>query len=145
MRELDIRGVVHYEFLPNGQRVNQVYYLDVLKRLREKVIRKRSEIFANNSWILHHENVPVHTTPSVREFLATKQITMLGHPAHSPDLAPSDFFLFPKIKKLLKGRHFDDTDDIRSNTLAALKIFAQIQFQNCFEGWTRRWDRCIVL
>jgi hypothetical protein len=37
------------------------------------------------------------------------------------DLAPSAFFLSQKIKKMLKGRHFDDTDDIRSNTTAALK------------------------
>jgi len=74
---------------------------------------------------------------SKEEFLATKQITVSEHPAYSPDLAPSDFFLFPKIKEILKGRHFDDTDDIRSNTTAALKAIPQNQFQNCFEGWTR--------
>jgi len=68
----------------------------------------------------------------VREFLATKQITELEHPAYSPDLAPSDFSLFPKIKKILKGRHVDDIDDIRSNTTAALKAIPQNHFQNCF-------------
>jgi len=78
------------------------------------------------------------------EFLTTKQITVLEHPAYSPDLAPSEFFLFQKIKEILKGRHFDDTDDIRSNTTAALKIIPQNHFQNCFEGWTRRWHRCIA-
>jgi len=72
------------------------------------------------------------------EFLATKQITVLEHPAYSPDLAPSDLFLSPKINEILKGRHFDDIDDIRSNTTAALKAIPQNQFQNCFEGWTRR-------
>ena len=66
-----------------------------------------------NSWILHHNNAPAHMALSVREFLATKQITVLEHPVYSPDLAPSDSFLFPKIKKILKGRHFDDNDDIR--------------------------------
>ena len=76
---------------------------------------------------------------SKEEFLATKQITVLEHPAYSLDLARSDFFLFPKIKEMLKGRHFDD---IRSNTKAVLKAFPQNQFQNCFEGWTRRWHRC---
>jgi len=81
---------------------------------------------------------------SVREFLATKQITVLEHPAYSPYLAPSDFFLFSKIKEILKGRHFDDIDDIRINTMAALKAIPQNQFQNCFEGWTRRWHRCIA-
>jgi len=66
------------------------------------------------------------------------------HPAYSPDLAPNDFFLFPKVKEILKGRHFDCTDDIRSNTTAALKAIPQNQFQICFEGWTRRWHRCIA-
>jgi len=78
------------------------------------------------------------------EFLATKQITVLEHPAYSLDLVPNDFFLFPKIKELLKGRHFDDTDDIRGNTTAALKAIPQNQFQNCFQGWTRRCHRCIA-
>ena len=122
----DIRGIVHYEFVLTGQTVNQVYNLEVLERLREKVRRKRPEHFASNSWILHHDNAPAHTALSVREFLATKQITGLEHPAYSPDLAPSDFFLFPKIKEILKGRHFNDIDDIRSNTTAALKAIKPV-------------------
>ena len=69
---------------------------------------------------------------SKEEFLATNQITVLEHPAYSPDLAPSDFFLFPKIKEKLKGRHFEDTDDIRSTTKAALKVIPQNQFQKLF-------------
>jgi len=66
---------------------------------------------------------------------------VLEHPAYSLDLAPNDFFLFPKINEIFKGRHFDD---IRRNTTAALKAIPQNQFQNCFEGWTRRWHRCIA-
>ena len=81
---------------------------------------------------------------SKEEFLGTKQITVLEHPDYSPDLVPNDFFLFPKIKEILKGRHFDDIDDIRSNTTAALKAIPQNHLQNCFEGWTRRWHRCIA-
>jgi len=37
---------------------------------------KRPELFASNSWILHHDNAPAHTALSVREFLATKQIAV---------------------------------------------------------------------
>jgi hypothetical protein len=75
-------------------------------------------------------------TLCVREFLASKQITVLQHPPYSPDRAPIDFFLFPKIKEILKERHFDDTDSIRSNTTAALKAIPQNQFQNCWGGCT---------
>jgi len=118
--------------------------LDVLKGQREKGRRKRLELFANNSWILHQDNAPAHTALSVREFLATKLTTVLEHPAYSPDLAHNDFFLFPKIKEILKGRQFDDIDDIRNNTKAALKAISQNHFQNCFEGCTKRWHRCIA-
>jgi hypothetical protein len=62
---------------------------------------------------------------SKEEFLANKQITVLEHPACSPDLARNYFFLSPKIKKILKGRHFDDIDDIRRNTTAAAKAIPQ--------------------
>jgi transposase len=93
---------------------------------------------------LHHDNAPAHRALSVREFLAPKQITVLEHPAYSTDLATNDFFLYPKIKEILKERHFGGIDDIRINTTAGLKAIPQNQFQNFFEGWTRRWHRHIV-
>ena len=81
---------------------------------------------------------------SVREVLPSKQITVLKHPISSPDLVPSDFFLFQKIKKILKGRHFDDIDYIRRNTMAALKAIPQNHIQNCSEGLTTCWHRCVA-
>jgi hypothetical protein len=54
------------------------------------------------------------------ELLASKQTTLLEHPPYSLDLAPSNFFLFLKIEEILKGRHFDDIDDMRSNMTEAL-------------------------
>ena len=49
VRELYFQGTVHYQFVPTGQTVSQAYYLEVLKRLRKKVRRKRPELLANNS------------------------------------------------------------------------------------------------
>jgi transposase len=80
----------------------------------------------------------------VREFLASKQINVLEHPPYSLDPSPSDFFLLSKIKEILKERHFDDIDDIRSNTTAAVKGIPQNHFQNCFDRWTRCWHQCIA-
>jgi hypothetical protein len=95
--------------------------------------------------VCRRENVGVWIRAlSVRELLASKQITVLKHPPTSPDLAPSDFFLFPKLKEILKGRDLNDIDDIRSNWTAALKAIPQNQFQICLEGWTRRWHQCIA-
>jgi len=56
------------------------------------------------------------------------------NPAYSPDLAPSEFFLFPKIKEILKGRHFDDIDDIRSNTQQLRRPFHKTSSKIVLKG-----------
>jgi hypothetical protein len=75
----DIEGVVHFEFIPQGQTVNQAHYVEILKRLREAVSRKRPELWPND-WILHHNNDPGHMAVPVKQFLAQKLITEVEHP-----------------------------------------------------------------
>jgi hypothetical protein len=86
-----------------GQRVNRWYYLEVLKRLRENVRRKRPQLWRNNPWFLYHDNASAHASLLVRDFLANTNTTVLPQPPNSPDLALEDFFLFPKLKSTLKG------------------------------------------
>jgi transposase len=61
--------------------------------------------------------VPAYTALSIREFLAKKNIPAFPCPPYSPDLAPCDFYLFPKLKLKLKGHHFGTvTDELRTLT-----------------------------
>jgi hypothetical protein len=98
----DIKGGVHFEFIPQGQTVNQAYYVGILKQLHEAVYRKRPEL-GPNSWILHNDSTPTHKVLPIKQFLAQKSITEMEHPPCFPDLALNDFWLFPKIKSTLKG------------------------------------------
>jgi hypothetical protein len=52
-----------------------------------------------------------------------KSITEMDEPPYSLDLTPSDFWLFPKIKSTLKGRGFQDVEDIHKNVRTAMKAF----------------------
>ncbi|CAI6344606.1 unnamed protein product [Macrosiphum euphorbiae] len=140
----DIKGLIYYEFVPTGQTVNQTYYKEVLIKLREKIRKKRPDQFQNRSWLLHHDNAPAHSALSIREFLADKQIPVVPHPPYSPDLAPCDFFLFPKIKTDLKGQRFDDIETIKKNAVDQLKQLKVEDFQHCFKKWQERWDKCIT-
>ncbi|VVC33870.1 Transposase, type 1 [Cinara cedri] len=56
----DINGIVMTEWVPEGQTVNQIYYLSVLATLRERIRKKRPELWKNNSWFLHQDNAPAH-------------------------------------------------------------------------------------
>ena len=66
----------------------------------------REETRRDKSWLLHHANAPAHKALTIRQLLAEKNITVLEQPPYSPDLAPCDFFLFPKLKGIIKGTRF---------------------------------------
>ena len=59
--------------------------------------------------------------------VAQESLTM-PQPPYSPDMAPCDFFLYPKIKGTLKGRRFTAIDDIKSASLKELKATPKIEF-----------------
>jgi len=77
-------------------------YQEVLARLRDAVCRKRPELWENQTWMLHHDNVPAHVSLLIRSYLAKHQTSVVPHPPYSPDLATADFLLFPKLKTTLK-------------------------------------------
>ena len=89
----DVRGIVHKEFLPQGQTINQHIYKDILRRFMESVREKRQELWDEKSWVLHHVNAPSHTALSIREFLAKNNIAVMDQPSYSPDPSPCDFFV----------------------------------------------------
>ncbi|UYV79170.1 hypothetical protein LAZ67_17001333, partial [Cordylochernes scorpioides] len=138
---LDNKGIVHHEYLPAGQTVIKEMYLSILRRLREAIRKKRPEKWTNGDWILHHDNARPHTAHLVTSFLAKNGTEILPQPPYSPDIAPNDFFLFPKLKAVLKGRHFDTREDIIEKSLLALKSIPKEAYKNCFDNWEKRW-RC---
>ncbi|CAK9833043.1 Mariner Mos1 transposase [Anthophora retusa] len=129
----DYRGVVHSEFLPDGQTVNKEYYLSVMRRLRENIRRKRPDVWKNNSWILHHDNAPSYTSILVHEFLAKNSTNAIEQAPYSPDMAPCDCFLFPKLKLPLRGRRFESIEAIKENLQKELKALPSSAFKKCFE------------
>jgi hypothetical protein len=114
---LDTEGSVSSEFIPQGQGVNQACCVEILKRLREAVRRKWPEHWPSDL-ILHLDSAPAHKALSVKQFLAQKSTTEMEHPPYSPDVAPNNFWLFPKIKSAFNGtniegywRHHNKCDD----------------------------------
>ncbi|KAJ4435632.1 hypothetical protein ANN_18248, partial [Periplaneta americana] len=125
----DVRGIVHHEYAPEGQTVTKEYYHDVLRRLRDAVRRKRPDMWTANNWHLHHDNAPAHSSQLIHTFLAKYGITTVRQTPYSPDLAPCDFWLFPKLKTPLKGSRFESREDIMRNATTELNTIPKEDFQ----------------
>jgi hypothetical protein len=123
--------------VPEDQTINQIYYKEVLTTLHERVRRKRPEMWKNGSWILFHDNAL-----SVKTFLAKHKFPVLEHPPYSPELAPCDFFLFPKIKSALKGDCFESIDAVKAKPMEVLKKLSEKGLHHCFQQWKIRMERC---
>ena len=77
---------------------------------------------------------PAHTMLSVQQFLTTNDMTPVPHPPYSPHLTPSPlFFCFPGWKKVLKGKHFADVEEVKQKMTEALRGTKTDEFKNCFE------------
>jgi predicted acetyltransferase len=66
------------------------------------------------------------------------------YPPYSLDLAPADFFLFPKLKTTLKGCHFQAIEEIQENAIRELHAITESAFQEAFQQWKKCWEQGIA-
>ena len=86
--------------------------------------------------MLHHDNAPATASLLIREFLTKHETTVAPQPPYSPDLARADFFLFPQLK-------FQTIEEVEENWTRGLRAIPQNKFQDAFQKWKKRWERCI--
>ena len=137
----DVHEIVHAEFLPQDKTINQHVYKNILLRMMRLVREKRKEPWETRSWLLHHGNAPAHVDLEIREFLAKNNIAVLEQPPYSSDLAPCDFFLFLKLKEVIEGTHFQDSEAIKTAVMRELRAIPEESFQECVEAW-QRLEKC---
>jgi hypothetical protein len=70
--------------------------------------------------LLRHDNAPAHTSLKATEFVTNNSMVIVLHLPYSPDLAPCDFALFPKLKMKLKGWPFETMSDVQRESQAVL-------------------------
>ena len=114
-------GVQHEYALQAKQLIRSTNYsLNILRGLRDAIPGKWLQLWATGDWQLHHNNAPANASCIMQSVLVKHQITQVTQPSYSPDLAPGNFWLFPKLKSPLKGKRFQTIDDIQENTMGQL-------------------------
>ena len=97
-----------------GKSITRKYYKDIVLKKLKKYYQKRRPATGFKPVCLLHDNAPAHTSAIVTAFLKKEKVTVLPHPPYSPDLAPCDFFLFPKLKAFLAGRKYQSRQALGS-------------------------------
>ena len=98
--------------------------------------------FQSSEWFLLHDNAPSHNAAIVKKFLANRNVAV-HHPPYSPDLAPADYFLFPKLKISLKGRHFQTVEEIQCAVTRKLNRISKTAFLEGMKKLKERANKCI--
>jgi len=140
----DSYGIIHKEFVPAGQTVNSAFCEDVLKQLLWRIHRVQPELHRTGQWMLLPDNAPAHCAIRVHQFLAQRGVPVLDHPLYSPDLAPADFFLIPRLKSIMKGAHFADVAAIQERVTAVLHSIPKETFADSFQKLYEHCQQCVV-
>ena len=123
------------DLLPNRSTIIKVFYANLLDQLRTTIREKRRGKLSKGV-SLQQNNTRVHTCKVVIYAVERNGYELIPHPAYSPDLTPSDFLLFPNLKKDIRGRHFWSDEEV---------VTAVDFFRSGLMVLEHSWSKCITL
>ena len=140
----DSEGIILINWLPEKMTINSEYYIDVLNDLRVAIKSKRRGKLSSRV-LLQHDNARPHTSHKTTDAIASLGFELMPHPAYSPDLAPSDYWLFSELKKALRGKRFDNFKNLSSAVDHWVDSVPPEFFAKGIEKLPERWQKCIKL
>ena len=120
--------------------------IEVLREFRKRFLGKRPALFKSAQWHFHQDNIPVHNSILVTDYFTKMVIKTIPHPPYSPDLAPSDFWLFPE----LRGCRYKTIEEMKGAVTKVIDTLTQEDFHGAFQmffGTIQQvhWSRRILL
>ena len=113
----------------HGQTVNKEYYVEVLREFRKRFRRKRPALFKSAQWHFYQDNAPVHNSILLTNYLTKMGIKTVPQPPYSPDLAPCDFWFFPK----LRGCRYETIEEMKEAVTKVIDTLTQEDFHAAFQ------------
>ncbi len=145
----DTKGVVHMDFLPQGDTVTGEYWVHVLGNLKESICRKRPVMWkggfdghTDRDFILHMDNATVHVGVDALAFYGENNFDLLAHLPYSPDLAPCDHWAFPALKAKLRGTKFRTIAEAQAAVRRVLRATPKEDFEQAIYDMPIRWSKC---
>jgi histone-lysine N-methyltransferase SETMAR len=125
---------------PEEKKINSDVYMETLKKLKNRFRRVRPHKDVTNV-LLHCDHARPHTSLHTREAIKKLQWTVLPHPPYSPDLARSDYHLFSPLKDAIRGKNFEDGEEIISEVKRWLRQRPAEWYREGIQTLTSRWRK----
>ena len=100
----DAHGIVFIDYLEKSKTINSDYYIALLDRLSAETKKKRPHM-EKKKVLFHQDNSPCHKAMKTMAKLNELSFELLPHQSYSPDLTPSDYWLFADLKKFSRERN----------------------------------------
>lgn len=107
-------GLIHHSFLKIGETITAERYVREIDEMHEKLRQKQPALVNRRGPILLHDNARPHIANITREKLHDLGYETLDHAPYSPDLAPTDFYLFKQLELFMRGKRFQNEEDVKN-------------------------------
>ena len=141
----DCRGVIYKEYLRSGQTLDSGAYCAMLVKVANVIKQKRDHELRRKTVLYQQDNAKPHTSAITFSKLYDLKWDLMIHPPYSPDLAPSDYYLFSHLQLHLQGEIFKDCEQAKNEVDAFLESRSVEFFKEGIEKLPKRWQRIIEL
>ena len=125
-----------------GRTVTGASKMLFLKKLKAQFKRRRTKT-GLKYLRLKHDNAPAHKAGIVTEFLESEKVNVFPHPPYLPDLAPCDYFFFPKLEFHLSGKRYTSRNALGSAVYQFVMGVPIQNYERCLQNWIDHLKRCI--
>lgn len=141
----DMKGVIYYELLNSNETITGARYRTQLMRLKQALAQKRPEWKGlHEKIILLHDNARPHVAVPVKNYLEGINWDILPHPPYSPDIAPSDYYLFRSMQSALSEQRFPTFESIRIWVDLWIASKDQAFFTRGIRSLPERWAKVVA-
>ena len=111
-----------------------------LYEFSKRFLGKKPALLKSAQWHFHQDNAPVNNSILVIDYLTKMGIKTVPSPPYSPDLAPCDFWLFPK----LRGCHYETIEEMKEAVMKVIDTLTQEDFHRTFQKLLEWWNKGIA-
>ena len=113
---------------------------EVLREFRKNFRQKRPALFKSGQWHFYQDNAPVYNSIVVTDYLTKMGIKTVPQPPYSPEHAPSDFWLFPK----LRGCYYETIEKMKEAVTKVIDMLTKEDFHEAFQKLSEWYNKYIA-